>query len=300
MNIIPLAPRGFCKGVYLALKLAKDTAKQNPDEQITILGQLVHNRYVSLALEYHNIKTLHNPSLSKEQLLEQIDGGIVIFTAHGISESIKQKALAKGLRIVDATCSDVNRTHTVIKEKLSMGYHVLYIGKNNHPESMAIVENFPSVTLMEIKDDIPNLIEPLFVTNQTTLSKREMEKTIQNILNKYPEATISNDLCSATTLRQQAVEQVHADGLIVVGDPSSNNTLMLASIGHVHGYPWIQRIESVEQLDVSYLKENMSIAVTAGASTPAYLTNQVIEYLKNYDVNHPQPLPNVDISQILE
>lgn len=300
MNIIPLAPRGFCKGVYLALTLAKDTAMQNPDQQITILGQLVHNRYVSLALEYHNIKTLHNPSLTKEQLLEQIEDGIVIFTAHGISESIKQKALDKGLRIVDATCSDVSRTHTLIEEKLSKGYHVLYIGKNNHPESMAILENFPSVTLIETTDMIPNLSEPLFVTNQTTLSKREMEKTFQRIYDKYPQATISHDLCAATTLRQNAVEEIHADGLIVVGDPTSNNTLMLASIGKEHEYRWIQRIESIEQLDVSYLNENETIAVTAGASTPAYLTNQVIDYLNTYDFNHPHPLPTVDISKILE
>jgi 4-hydroxy-3-methylbut-2-enyl diphosphate reductase len=112
---------------------------------------------------------------------------------------------------------------------------------------------------------------------------------------------IAREICAATRLRQEAVEKIKlADSLVVVGDPASNNTRMLAKIAAEHGIRHVVLIESIEQLDTTILSSDMRVAVTAGASTPQKLTQQVIDYLKSYDFEHPAELPRVDIDTLLD
>jgi 4-hydroxy-3-methylbut-2-en-1-yl diphosphate reductase len=303
MEVIPIAPRGFCKGVYQAIRLAKQTAVENPGVKVTVLGQIVHNRYIVEALNKYGIQTLDDPKSSRLELLRQIDDGIVIFTAHGISKVVREEAARRHLTIIDATCEDVLSTQALIESARMANQTVFYIGKAGHPESNAIMESYQQVYLIEKIDDIPNLAgQPeIFVTNQTTISKNDIEHIIEAIIKQYPQALIAREICAATRLRQEAIEKIKsADSLIVIGDPQSNNTRMLAKIAVEHGIKHVVQIESIEQLDTSILSKDMKVAVTAGASTPHKLTQQVIDYLRTYDFDYPVALPKVNIDTLLD
>jgi 4-hydroxy-3-methylbut-2-en-1-yl diphosphate reductase len=303
MEIIPVNPRGFCKGVFKAIRLAKQTAKENPGVQVTILGNIVHNRFVVEALKEAKIMTLDDPNASRLELLNQITDGIVIFTAHGVSNAVRQEAKRRKLTIMDATCEDVLSTQQLVESASLANQTIFYIGKSRHPEANAIIESYPQVYLIEKIQDIPQLKvdSDIFVTNQTTMSKNDIEHIIDAIIKQYPHATIAREICAATRLRQEAIEKIKdADAMIVVGDPTSNNTRMLEKIAIEHGLKHVYRIESVEQLDTSFLNRDIRIAVTAGASTPQKLTQQVIDYLRSYDFDHPADLPKVNIATLLD
>ena len=286
MEIIPVVPRGYCKGVVRAIEIAKKCAVDYPDQKITVLGMIVHNQHVVDALKKLNIHTVEDKKKTRMELLDEIDEGVVIFTAHGISEQAKQKALKKGLICVDASCTDVIETQRLIKEKIDEGYHVLYIGKKNHPEAEAVLAISDHVHLITSIDDLNlNLTEKLFVTNQTTMSILEIEKIIEQIEKKWPDVQIMREICNATSIRQKAVldlKEKEIDLLIVVGDPHSNNTTKLKALGSESGIPHVIMIESVFDLNEEQIKNHNRIAITSGASTPTLLTNQVIETLKNY------------------
>jgi 4-hydroxy-3-methylbut-2-enyl diphosphate reductase len=303
MEVITIAPRGFCKGVFLAIRLAKQTAIANPGTQVTILGQIVHNRYVVEALRKYGIVTLDDPKATRLELLDRVTEGIVIFTAHGISKKVKEEALRRNLVVMDATCTDVLSTHKLIQSAQLEKQTVFYIGKSGHPEAVAVLDSYPYIHLIEKIQDIPTLDTTcdIFVTNQTTVSKNDIEHIIDAIIKQYPHAIIAREVCSATRLRQDAVEKIKVvDMLIVVGDPMSNNTSMLAKIAVEHGIKQVIRLESIEQLDTSILNKNMRIAITAGASTPSKITQQIIDYLTTYDFDRPAQLPNIDINTLLD
>jgi 4-hydroxy-3-methylbut-2-enyl diphosphate reductase len=178
MEIQRVYPSGFCKGVINAINLARKTREENPDETITVLGMIVHNSRVTSSLEELGIKTLDDPALSREELLEKINEGIVIFTAHGISDAIKEKAIQKGLKVVDASCEDVLKTKNLIRDHLREGYDVLYFGKKGHPEAEAILSLSDKIHLLTSLKDIEELDldnPKLLLTNQTTMSYLELE-----------------------------------------------------------------------------------------------------------------------------
>ena len=182
MEIIKVTPRGYCKGVVSAIEIAKKTRKQYPNEKITILGMLVHNQYVVDALKHYQIDTIDIPKKSRIELLDEVSDGIVIFTAHGVSDKVFEKAKEKGLIVVDATCLDVTKTEIAIKEHLQNGYEVFYIGKENHPEANAMLSICPSKIHLIPNETTANTIEiqanKLFLTNQTTMSMMEVQKWI--------------------------------------------------------------------------------------------------------------------------
>ncbi len=286
MEIIPVVPRGYCKGVVRAIEIAKKCAVDYPDQKITVLGMIVHNQHVVDALKQLNIHTVEDKKKNRIQLLDEIDEGVVIFTAHGISEQAKQKALEKGLICVDASCTDVIETQRLVKEKINEGYHVLYIGKKNHPEAEAVLAISEHVHLITSINDLNlNLNAKLFVTNQTTMSILEIEEIIDQIAKKWPDAQIMREICNATSIRQKAVldlKEKEIDLLIVVGDPHSNNTTKLKSLASESNIPHVIMIESVFDLKEEQIRNHQRIAVTSGASTPTVLTNQVIDTLKHY------------------
>lgn len=289
MEIIPVVPRGYCKGVVRAIEIAKKCTKDYPDQKITVLGMIVHNQYVVDALKKLGIQTVEDKTKTRLQLLDEINEGVVIFTAHGISEQVKQKAVEKGLICVDASCTDVIETQRLVKEQLSKGTEVLYIGKKNHPEAEAVLAISDHVHLITSKDDVNIEFDgPVFVTNQTTMSMLEIEEIIQEIEKKWPHAQIMREICNATSIRQRAVMNLaNVDLLIVVGDPHSNNTTKLKVLGQQSGIQKVIMIESVFDLKETDIQSHQRIAVTSGASTPTLLTNQVIDTLKTYaDTGH--------------
>jgi len=283
MEIITVNPRGFCKGVVKAIMIAKETAKQYPDKKITILGELVHNRYVVDALKDFRIRTVESKGNTRFDLLDQVDEGVVIFSAHGISANVIEKAKQKGLITVDASCEDVISTQNLIQTYLDQAYTILYIGQENHPEAEAIcdidrnnihfIKDLSSINELSINSD------KIFVTNQTTMSILEIKELLDLIKEKYPHAIISDEICNATRTRQEAILKLdNIDCLIVIGDPKSNNTRMLARIGTNKGIKNVYQVETVIALFEKDLKQFNRIAITAGASTPSYLVNQVIAY----------------------
>ncbi len=301
MEIKRVIPSGYCKGVVRAVMMAKQARKDHPGEKIYVLGRIVHNRYVAEALKLYDIETLEGP-FSKEELLDQVDEGIIIFSAHGISSAIKQKALEKGLKVIDASCEDVIATQELIRKKLSEGFKVLYIGKKNHPEAEAVLSISKDIHPVCSSADIEKIAPEgkIFVTNQTTMSLFEVRDLFAAIAERFPEAEFEKEICSATTRRQQAVIDLKdADLLIVVGDPGSNNSNKLREIGLKNGVKEAFMIEDASQLEEAWLKGKEKIYVTAGASTPPYLTDQVIQTIKKYAETGILEKTTVEIGKIL-
>ncbi len=282
MEIKRVVPSGYCKGVVNAINIVKKTKEQYPNENIYILGMIVHNSYVSKQMEDLGVITLEDPNLSKEELLGTIDKGVVIFTAHGISDKIKQKALDKGLICVDASCVDVLKNKDLIKSYLDKGYDVVYFGKKKHPEAEAILSLSNNIHLVSNISDIDNLNisnDNLFITNQTTMSYLEVEDMLKLIKDKYPTCIIQKEICNATSSRQLAITNIKdGDVLYVVGDVKSNNTNKLKEIGLKY-FKKVFLISNYKEINKKDLVNENKIYVTAGASTPPILIDEVIDYL---------------------
>ena len=267
-----------------AIEIAKNTRKQYPSEKITILGMLVHNKLVVEALDALNIITIDDKKKTRSELLDEVEDGIVIFTAHGVSQKVIDKAISKGLTVIDASCQYVTLIHDLVKEKLNEGFEIGNIGKKNHPESEAVLELDERVHLVENENDLTFNHDKLFFTNQTTLSYFDIKELYQKIQEKYPHAIINNEICNATQSRQEAVMNTKdLDALIVVGDPHSHNTSKLASIGKKNTQHVFCIENAYDLLNIDLTKFNR-IGITSGASTPTKITNQVIHYLETNEI----------------
>lgn len=296
MEVIKISPRGYCYGVVDAMVLAQQTAKNlDLPRPIYILGMIVHNRHVVEAFERDGIVTLDGSD--RLSLLDQIEQGTVIFTAHGISPQVRQKARDKGLTIVDATCPDVTKTHDLIREKVAEGYDIVYIGKQGHPEPEGALGVAPNhVFLVENERDVEQLqlrTDKILVTNQTTMSQWDTAHLMNNVLAKYPKAELHNEICLATQIRQEAVaEQAkEADLVIVVGDPRSNNSNRLAQVSEDIAGVKAYRVDDVSHINPEWLMNISKVAVTSGASTPTPITKEVIDYLEKFDPSDSNTWP---------
>jgi len=292
MEVIKISPRGYCYGVVDAMVIARNAALDTSlPRPIYILGMIVHNKHVTDAFEEEGIITLDGKN--RKDILDQVDTGTVIFTAHGISPEVRALAKEKGLVTIDATCPDVTRTHDLIEEKTSEGFHIIYIGKKGHPEPEGAVGVAPTkVHLVESIDDVLALdipSEKIVVTNQTTMSQWDVKHIMEQISEKYPNAEFHKEICMATQVRQEAVaEQAgQADVLIVVGDPMSNNSNRLAQVSQEIAHTKAYRIADIGELDIEWLKGAKNVAVTSGASTPTPITKEVITFLEQFDENDP-------------
>ncbi len=287
MQIIKSVPRGYCHGVVRALNITSKTIREN-EKPIYILGEIVHNKKISDAfLEAGAITLTGN---TRKELLKTIDSGTVIITAHGIDPNLIVEAKAKGLSIVDATCSDVYKTHNIIKEHINKGYEIIYIGKENHPEPEGVLGISDKIHLVSNIKDIEDLNiknEKLFVTNQTTMSKYEIGFLHEKLKEKFSNIKIIEEICDATSLRQDiALENSKkADLSYVVGDINSNNTNKLVEICKDLGKCKTFRIDSVEDINIEDLKKASVVHVTSGASTPTIITSEIIKFIEDFDPN---------------
>ncbi|QAA22815.1 4-hydroxy-3-methylbut-2-enyl diphosphate reductase [Sporolactobacillus terrae] len=295
MNVIKVSPRGYCYGVVDALVISRKAAMDpSLPRPIYILGMIVHNHHVTEALKEDGIITLDVRGKKRIELLDEVDHGTVIFTAHGVSPEVRRTAEAKGLTVIDATCPDVTKTHTLINEKKKEGYHVIYIGKKGHPEPEGAIGVAPDrVHLVETIEDIDQLhlnTDKILITNQTTMSQWDVMDLMNEIKAKYPQAENCNEICRATQTRQEAVatQAKDADLLIVVGDPRSNNSNRLAQVSKEIAKTRSYRIADLSELKLEWLNGVQKVAVTAGASTPTQLTKEVILFLDQYDPENPE------------
>lgn len=305
MQVKAIIPRGYCKGVVRAINIAKKSIEQYP-KPIYILGMIVHNKYIVSSLKELGVITIDKPNASREELLDLIDSGTVIITAHGCSDNVITKAKNKGLEVIDATCLDVITTHNLIKEYLSNDYDILYIGKKGHPESEgAIGIDKNRIHLITSKDDLKTLNQDkkYVLTNQTTMSIYDIYDICESAKNSNLDITIIQEVCNATKIRQEAISNIdeEVDIVFIVGDPHSNNTKKLANIASTKANKEVYMIESVKDIDINVLKGKKCAAVSSGASTPTYLTNQVIQFLEQFDSNDKDThiIPEIDLNKIL-
>jgi len=306
MKVTGITPRGYCKGVVRAISIARKAAEET-QEPLTILGMIVHNAYIVNALKDRGARTVEDASKTRMELLEDVDEGTIIITAHGAGDQVREAAEAKGLKVIDASCPDVIRTHDLIKEKLSEGYDILYIGKPRHPESEgALMINPERIRLITSKEDIDQLDKSghYLITNQTTMSLFDVYHLCEYAKEVLDDVTIAREICNATKIRQEAISNMDPDIDIVfiVGDPHSNNTRKLAAIAEENAGKETHMIGSIDDLDLSLLEGKHHAGVSSGASTPTCLTNQVINFLRQYDPDDPgtHVKPAIDYSQILK
>jgi 4-hydroxy-3-methylbut-2-enyl diphosphate reductase len=283
MEVVKITPRGYCHGVVDAFRIAKRVREETAGP-VHMLGMLVHNTHATDDLQQQGIALVDQPD--RLAGLSQIKGGTVIFTAHGVSPQVKQRAVELGLTPIDATCSDVVRTHELVKDLANKGYEVVYIGRKGHPEPEGVVGEAPGkVYLVQDPEDIDALElkgDRVAVTCQTTLSVWDTEALIDRVKARYPQAEVHNEICRATQERQEAAVEAaqHVDLVIVVGSPRSSNSLRLVEVVKKLGRKPAYLVDNMEDLDLTWFKGVRKVGVTSGASTPTQLTRRVIEYLE--------------------
>jgi 4-hydroxy-3-methylbut-2-en-1-yl diphosphate reductase len=288
MKVLKITPRGYCYGVVDAMIIARNAALDKTlPRPIYILGMIVHNKHVTEAFEQDGIITLDGKD--RLEILEKADKGTVIFTAHGVSPEVRELARKKGLVSIDATCPDVTVTHDLIEEKAAEGFDIVYIGKRHHPEPEGAIGVAPKqVHLIETLEDVDQLNlqnDKLLVTNQTTMSQWDVAHLMEALKVKYPHIEAVQEICLATQVRQEAVaEQAgEADLLIVVGDPLSNNSNRLTQVSVEIANTPSYRVSDVSEIEIDWLKDINTVAVTAGASTPTIVVREVIAFLEKFD-----------------
>ena len=301
MKVIKASPQGYCNGVKCAIDIAKNAAcNAKLKKPIYILGMLIHNKRVTSALKNHGIITINNGK-TRLEMLDEIENGTVIITAHGASDTVYAKAKKKGLMVVDATCPIVKRIHNNVKTYLEKGYKIIYIGNKNHPEAKGVLGLNKDIICVQKLDDL-NLLDKkatYYVTNQTTLSIFDIEVFYEKIKTEFKNYIIDNKICLATTKRQKALLELKAPLLVVVGDKSSSNTAKLEKIGlESLNYQRVIKVEDLNDLNGIDLKEYDEAVVTSGASTPYVITNEIVKYLENYDAKKPA-ISKIDDASLL-
>jgi 4-hydroxy-3-methylbut-2-enyl diphosphate reductase len=290
MDVIKVTPRGYCYGVVDAMELARKAAKDPAvPRPIYIIGLIVHNRFAVDELTALGVTTLDGAD--RAAMVEQVSEGTVIFTAHGVSPLVQQRARERGLHVIDATCPDVTKTHDLVRDLVARDYLILYIGKKGHPEPEGVMGEAPGrVYLVENEADLAAVperfadAERLAATTQTTLSQWDTAALIAAIRARFPQVEVYNEICRATQVRQEAVAKmaVGADLTIVVGDPRSNNTNRLVQVAEERAHSPAVRVESLDDLKPEMLEGKRRVAITSGASTPSQLTRQVIQYVEKH------------------
>lgn len=286
MDVLRITPRGFCHGVVDAIRLAQEAGRDH-EGPVYMLGYLVHNAHVTDELTRFGVQLVDFDD--RFAGLDRIDRGTVILTAHGVAPAVKEKAMAKGLTVIDATCSDVYVTHDLIIELASKGYDIVYVGKPGHPEPEGAIGEAPGrVHLVACVADVERLAltaQRIAVTTQTTLSIWDTQEIIDAVMRRYPHAEIHNDICLATQDRQEAAVQAAAqcDLVLVVGSERSSNSKRLVEVVRSKAAKPAYLVDSVSEIDRRWFKPGMRIGITAGASTPARVTRAVIEYVEAFE-----------------
>jgi 4-hydroxy-3-methylbut-2-enyl diphosphate reductase len=288
MKTTKISPRGYCHGVVNAINTITKLTELSNKKSITILGMVIHNKQVVEFFESKGIKTIHSKTKTRLELLDDIQEGIVVFTAHGVSPKVRKKALDKGLEIIDTTCEDVFKTQDTIEELLQKDYDIIYIGKHHHPESEAAKEISDNVHLVETLSDITALHinnDLIAVTNQTTMSIYDIFYLSEQIKDIYPGVVFIDEICNATRIRQEAIknQSPDIDHCFVVGDTLSNNSRKLVQVSIKEAHIGATLIENVTDINIEELKQYNSVSVSSGASTPTRITNEVIRFLEQFD-----------------
>jgi len=295
MTEIKLAnPRGFCAGVDRAIDIV-NRALDVFGAPIYVRHEVVHNKFVVDSLRERG-------AIFVEEVDQVPDNVILIFSAHGVSQSVRKEAENRGLQIFDATCPLVTKVHIEVTRYSRQGRECILIGHEGHPEVEGTMgqynnSNGGEIYLVEDEADVDALVvknpDALAYVTQTTLSMDDTAKVIEALRKKFPniQGPRKDDICYATTNRQDAVRQLalECDLVLVVGSPNSSNSNRLRELAERCGTE-AYLIDGPDDIDPEWIKAKSSIGITAGASAPEVLVKQVIERLQACGATAPQEM----------
>ena len=281
LSVLLAGPRGFCAGVDRAIEIVERALKKF-GAPVYVRHEIVHNRYVVDGLRKKG-------AVFVEELSEVPDDAPVVFSAHGVPKSVPEEARQRNMIHVDATCPLVTKVHVDAQRHKKQGKTVLLIGHAGHPEVIGTLGQLPDgeIILVENKEQAETVEietpESLSFVTQTTLSVDDTAEIVETLRKRFPqiEAPRNEDICYATTNRQAAVKALspRCDAFVVLGAPNSSNSNRLAEVAKAHGCEKSLLIERAGDLDPEWLNDVETLGVTAGASAPEVLVQELIDSL---------------------
>lgn len=280
IKVLLAQPRGFCAGVVRAIEIV-ERALEKHGPPVYVRHEIVHNKYVVESLKAKG-------AIFVEDLHEVPAKAITVFSAHGVAKSVEEEAASRNLPVLNATCPLVTKVHNQGKRYVSRGRHLVLIGHEGHPEVVGTMGQIPGpVTLVQDVADVAALDfpsdEPIAYITQTTLSVDDTRDIIAALEERFPdiEGPDTRDICYATQNRQSSVRDLckHADLILVVGATNSSNSNRLREIGTEEGLP-SYLIADGSQLNTEWLNGVETVGITAGASAPEVLVDDVIDALR--------------------
>ena len=277
MEIIKASKAGFCAGVNYTVNKAKEILEKY--SKVYALGDIVHNEYVINSLKEKGLITV-------DDLNEVTNGSNLIVRAHGEKLETYEKAKEKGINILDLTCGRVSDIHQIIEKEKNKSF-ILVIGKKNHPETIAHLSYAKNISVIETKDDVNNLnitSNNIYIVAQTTFNDSLFEEIVCDIKKKYPNKNIivNKTICNATKLRQNEIKDLSkkVNKMIIIGGKNSSNTKELFMVAKDNCND-TYLIQDAKGLDSISFHDNDIVGISAGASTPDELINDVIKALQN-------------------
>ncbi|WP_137939221.1 4-hydroxy-3-methylbut-2-enyl diphosphate reductase [Chitinivorax sp. B] len=294
MQVLLANPRGFCAGVDRAIAIV-ERALQQFGAPIYVRHEVVHNKFVVEDLK-------RKGAIFIEDLSEVPPGSTLIFSAHGVSQAVRQEAESRGLKVFDATCPLVTKVHVEVKKMREGGYEIVMIGHKGHPEVEGTMgQANGGMHLVETVADVANLQvgnpEKLAYVTQTTLSVDDAAAVVNSLRTRFP-AIIGpkkDDICYATQNRQDAVKKLsaEADVVVVVGSPNSSNSNRLREVAENLGRP-AYMVDNAEQIRAEWFADQQRVGVTAGASAPEVLVQAVIARIRELGAGAVEELQGVE------
>jgi 4-hydroxy-3-methylbut-2-enyl diphosphate reductase len=279
LNILLARPRGFCAGVERAIEIVEQALAQN-GPPVYVRHEIVHNRHVVDELRAKG-------AVFVEELDEVPDEALVVFSAHGVPKAVPAEAKRRNLVYADATCPLVSKVHRGVEQHYKNGRTVLLIGHSGHPEVVGTMGQLPegAVVLVETVAQAETLEVPdrakLAYATQTTLSVRETEGILEVLRRRFPAimGPRREDICYATTNRQRAVEAIapFADLTLIIGSPNSSNSVRLVEVARAAGCHHAVLVQNAAAMDWRLLNGVSTVAMSAGASAPERLVEELIE-----------------------
>ena len=282
LHVLLAGPRGFCAGVDRAIRIVEEALKRH-GAPVFVRHEIVHNRTVVESLEEQG-------AVFVEELTEVPEGAPVVFSAHGVPKIVPQEAQRRGLDYLDATCPLVSKVHREAeRHHTQAGRHILMIGHAGHPEVIGTMGQLPpgAMTLVQTPEEARTVVPPqgqklAFIT-QTTLSVDDTAEIVAILRTRFPaiQGPRKEDICYATTNRQAAVKAIAADCdlVIVIGSPNSSNSLRLREVAERAGAPRAILLPTVAALDWALLSGVHTLGITAGASAPEALVQELLSEL---------------------
>ena len=279
MNVELAKTAGFCFGVKRAVDTVYQQIEQYRGEKIFTYGPIIHNEEVIKDLRSHGVEVLND-----EEELKTADADVVVIRSHGVAKYIYDILEERGITCVDATCPFVKKIHKIVAEKSTEGSYIIIIGNSEHPEVQGIRGwAGEQVTVVQTPEDaerfeLPDKDQKVCIVAQTTFNYNKFKELVEIISKKRYDIVVLNTICNATKERQTEARQIAArvDAMVVIGDKRSSNTQKLFEICKEECLNTYY-IQTLDDLDINQLRSVESVGITAGASTP----NKIIEEVQN-------------------